>query len=639
LIIVVTLALFFAFSYQGEQLYRLSLACLFLLFGAGLVLWRGHENDIKIPLSAIALSLTVFWAWLALTLFWNPVQGSGLVYFAWFSIFPFAFWLYALASPGERNWFWLFRISQLAAVVLAVWALTQLFAGGDSPRSVFLDVNSHAAFLGLVALPVAAQFLNQAGDAGPWRWLTAAVLFLLVLAIAITGSRGVMVSAAVALLPLIWIAWRHATRRALVQMLLVLAAGFAIGNLFAKGYAVSRIATLSDPVSAGEGRFQIWQGAWSLIRESPWLGHGLGNFVYLYPARRHPDDGSAGFMVHNDYLQFWLEAGLPSVLLLLVLFAACAWYFVRGTGDSRRRIEAAGVFGGLLLVALHSALNFNFYLAATLLLAGLWLGRLHELTVPESIGTLVLSPARVVRRSVHRLLVVLMLAIPAAWLAAIGSAYLAYQQAHAHAAQGRFLAAHETFSLAERLFPEMDIAYYAHADLYRHMLKTLPASNRADREALFRGAQESLAESERLNPYRPHVFWVRGDLYVTAGELAGNDWAARAEAEYRKALTLNPRFFAARENYARLLLHLGRIKDAHAVLEAGLREWHMPHPVLVPYLSLAAQVREQQGDRAGAGKLREQVAAIRAEARHRARAPGPAAVLAVPKSAPDQGKN
>ena len=630
-------ALIATLSYQGEKLHLLSASCLSLLVWAGTLLWRNHASGVTVPLSAVALTLSAFWGWLALSLAWNPVQGTGPVYLTWIGIFPLAFWLYTLSSPTDRAWTGIFKIVQLAGVVLAVWALVQLLVLGTTPRSVFLDVNSHAAFLGLIALPVAAQFLNEADNASRRRWLTAAILLVLTLAIAITGSRGVMVSGAIALLPLIWLARRHASRRALWQMLLLIAVGLVVGNLLAKGYTVARMASVMDPVSAGESRYLIWRAAWKLVESAPWLGHGLGNFVHLYPGVRQPDDNSAGFLVHNDYLQLWVETGLPVVVLLGLLYAAIAWRFFRAPGAPGQRLEAAGLFGGLLLVALHSFLNFNFYLAATLLVSGLWLGRLHELTVPAKVKALVFSPARFVRSSVYRLLVVLVLAIPAAWLVAIGSAYLAYQQGHAHASKGRFLAAHESFGLAERFFPEMDIAYFTHADLYRHMLIGLPASKQTDREALFRGAEESLAHGERLNPYRAQTYWVRGDLYADSPDLAGPDWHNRAEAEYRKAIALNPRFFAARENYARLLIRLGRMKDAHVVLETGLREWYPEHPSLARYLSLAAGVRDRQGDPAGAAKLREQLTRIRAAERQRRGLAGTGPVLTVPISAAPGG--
>ncbi len=627
-------ALIATLSYQGEKLHLLSASVLMLLVWAGALLWRRHASGVAAPISVVALTLTAFWAWLVLSLVWNPVQGTGPVYFAWFSIFPLAFWLYTLSSPVNRAWPSVFRIVQLAGVVLAVWAMVQLLVLGTTPRSMFLDVNSHAAFLGLIALPMAAQFLRESDR----RWLTAAILLVLTLAIAVTGSRGVMVSAATALLPLIWLAHRHASRRALWQMLLLIAVGLAAGNLLAQGYTVSRMASVMDPVSAGESRYVIWRAAWKLIESAPWLGHGLGNFAHLYPGVRDPVDNSAGFLVHNDYLQLWIETGLPVVVLLVLLYAAIAWRFFRAPGVPGQRLEAAGLFGGLLLVALHSFLNFNFYLAATLLVSGLWLGRLHELTAPATAKVFVFSPARWVRPSVYRLLVVLVLAIPAAWLVAIGSAYLVYQQGFAQASRGKLLAAHESFNLTEQLFPEMDIAYYAHADLYRHMLKSLPATKQADREALFRAAEASLTESERLNPYRAQTYWVRGDLYAGAPDLAGPDWSGRAEAEYKKAIALNPRFFDARENYARLLIRLGRMKDAHALIETGLREWYPEHPALTRYLMLAASVRDRQGDQEGAAKLREQIARIRAAQRHLARSPRPERMLSVPVSAPIQWK-
>ena len=82
-------ALLATLSYQGEKLHLLSASGLTLMVWAGALLWRRHASGVTVPLSTVALTLTAFWAWLVLSLVWNPVQGSGPVYFSWISIFPF----------------------------------------------------------------------------------------------------------------------------------------------------------------------------------------------------------------------------------------------------------------------------------------------------------------------------------------------------------------------------------------------------------------------------------------------------------------------------------------------------------------------------------------------------------------------
>ena len=66
-----------------------------------------------------------------------------------------------------------------------------------------------------------------------------------------------------------------------------------------------------------------------MLMDAPWLGIGLGTYWLYWPTYRHPDDTSGGFYVHNDYLQIWIETGLPGFLLLLAVYVAVFIMFVR----------------------------------------------------------------------------------------------------------------------------------------------------------------------------------------------------------------------------------------------------------------------------------------------------------------------
>src|SRR6185295_13582560 len=71
-------------------------------------------------------------------------------------------------------------------------------------------------------------------------------------------------------------------------------------------------------------RVDIYEGTLRLILERPWLGGGANMFMPLFePHVPEMFGNSSFFFAHNDYLQVWLEYGLPGLILLLAL-AACA---------------------------------------------------------------------------------------------------------------------------------------------------------------------------------------------------------------------------------------------------------------------------------------------------------------------------
>ena len=70
-------------------------------------------------------------------------------------------------------------------------------------------------------------------------------------------------------------------------------------------------------------RLQYWQGALGVIRESPWLGVGPGNFRAHYLAYKLPESSEEIADPHNLLLDIWCSGGLTAVAgLCLVLLAA-----------------------------------------------------------------------------------------------------------------------------------------------------------------------------------------------------------------------------------------------------------------------------------------------------------------------------
>lgn len=580
--------------------------CLLLLA----MLWRAYDSLLRLPRSALALSLTLFWAWLALGLLWSRVPYVSMVNFWWVGSFAFAFWLATLTPEAERCWRWSSRTVGLVGLFLASMALFQLLVLGSDPRSTFLSRNSHAAMLILIAIPASSYFLLA--PVSRWRALFGAVLAILFLGIAVTGSRGVLLSLLLGVVILAAVGYRRVPASRLMSWFGIILGAYLLANLLLEGWLAGRLSSVFDPTHAGHDRFLIWKQALKMALDAPWLGIGLGTFWLFWPPYRHPADSSAGFYVHNDYLQIWIETGLPGLLLLLAIEISVLAILIRALRDSRAtpevKIEMAGLVGGLAAIAFHSFFDFDLYIQPILLAIGLMLARLHFLYVQfVQIDYLDLRPANRFGFRGYRVITLLLVALPVFYFVAAGySARLTYQ-AREYATQGRWVEASAALNRAWLLMPTSDLTLVTHADLLRQATSALPASAQAERTSLFHEALALLADAEQVNPLRPQTYYLRGMLYQQNPVLAGERWQALAAESYRQVLRVDPRAFWARMTYAQMLLAQKQVVDAKGVLEGGIHYWYFPEPNVFSYYALTAQLRWQTGDRQGAIELQKKV--------------------------------
>jgi putative inorganic carbon (HCO3(-)) transporter len=73
-------------------------------------------------------------------------------------------------------------------------------------------------------------------------------------------------------------------------------------------------------------RFAIWQGAWAMIRENPFLGKGMGTFMQYFP---HYTKDLGVQYAHNCYLQMWAEIGVFGLLSFLLFVGSILYRGIR----------------------------------------------------------------------------------------------------------------------------------------------------------------------------------------------------------------------------------------------------------------------------------------------------------------------
>jgi putative inorganic carbon (hco3(-)) transporter len=111
-------------------------------------------------------------------------------------------------------------------------------------------------------------------------------------------------------------------------------------------------------------RFEMWNVGLKMIRKHPWVGVGPNNinqdYVEYLPPGVSPDPGFHAHL-HNDYIQFAAERGLPCLAAYLWLIGALLWYFLKirkRSGPGRWIVD--GAIAAWLAMVLEGCFEFNF---------------------------------------------------------------------------------------------------------------------------------------------------------------------------------------------------------------------------------------------------------------------------------------
>jgi O-antigen ligase len=241
--------------------------------------------------------------------------------------------------------------------------------GVHRARALYGSPNNLALYLDRV-LPVLLAIAIW--GRGRRRWLYAAAAALVAVTCFLTFSKGawfLAVPASVATLALV-AAWRArsgagAWRRPLWIALVVL---IVMGAILLPFLGAARFSDLLG-FAGGTGffRLRLWQGAWQMALDHPWLGVGPDNFLYQYRSRYVLPDAWGELNLshpHNIVLDLWTRLGVAGL-------AVGAWIFVRSiTLAWRRAIDergveaalAAGLLASLVATVAHGLIDNSIFL-------------------------------------------------------------------------------------------------------------------------------------------------------------------------------------------------------------------------------------------------------------------------------------
>ncbi len=257
---------------------------------------------------------------------------------------------------------------------------------GHRASSVFGHPNVLASYMVMVfglGLGLCAYCLQTSQRRRLTLWIYAATCLSLV-GIFCSGSRNGLLVAGVQVL--LFFALVQPARPVLLAGLGSLATVAACTLIWGVGGR-----SLAESFSTITLRLDVWQVAWQMIPNHPWLGTGLGTFKLLYEPHAVPLYDSLGH-AHNLWLMLALEAGIPVALGFTLIVG---WIMVQG---SQHLLDAtiakapkailAGYFIGFGGNVLFAIFDLAFYDARANVLG--WL----MLAVIQAIPTLTSAPNR-----------------------------------------------------------------------------------------------------------------------------------------------------------------------------------------------------------------------------------------------------
>ena len=125
----------------------------------------------------------------------------------------------------------------------------------------------------------------------------------------------------------------------------------------------SLIARFSEHKTAG--RTAIWREGLGLIREFPLVGCGVGGFQSAFLKFKAAEGTFLVDYAHNDYLQTLAELGIPGFLLAACIAVLSIGRSIRRAGGSAdERWVGLACLGAFSAMLVHSAVDFNLYVAA-----------------------------------------------------------------------------------------------------------------------------------------------------------------------------------------------------------------------------------------------------------------------------------
>src|SRR5438045_484908 len=315
-------------------------------------------------------------------------------------------WLYRVSAPElelrlarVQSLLFAYGLVALAALGVLLYLPCRSIPSWSNPRNFgpFLYRYQAADLFGVTSVLILASAQDDIRH-GRKRWILWAIALIIVItAICLNCSRaGIVILVAASAIWIATVALRlDAPTRAGAACRISLAVSFLLllvsALLVAGGETVARfhLEKFAGTDISSDFRWSIFRDTWQLIRSSPWVGLGLGNFESIFAIFRDASHGNTrSFHPESDWLWVWSELGwvaVPLIVLGAVLLIRRVAPLQVGTNQ---RFRLAALIGALMF-ALHGLIDVSGHRVGTaysaLFLLGLSLHRPPQLQWSKTI--------------------------------------------------------------------------------------------------------------------------------------------------------------------------------------------------------------------------------------------------------------
>lgn len=555
--------------YHPAQLPREALIVLTATVG-GLLLVRALRDGSMLWQKGLALPLS-FVGLAAVSLNWSLDFGNSITEL----LELFACLMLALVSaqlvshPTRLDTLFaaLFASSSVAALI----GLLQHFGWeplglhqSSPPASTFNNRNYAVVFLGPI-VPLALFWALKLGRAQrALLWLSALTAGLSLSFVIASSNRGGALALLTAGLVAAWILGRQprmrrvCLARARERMLPLLAAAAVVGLTVGMGDGNHRIEKLMEGEldNSATIRLHAYINAFPAILERPWLGTGYGGFRAGYSTHLGdvvPVNAVTEFIalsqLHSDPLEYFVELGIPGGLLACAIFLVVLRNIWRAGKRARAetRLRAAAVGFALLVIGIHSCVDFPLRLPASAALFWMLVGigfSLHGARILPAIG--------VGARSVLATLAL-------AYFAVATYVYAHFMSADALRVQSTIAASTGNCETGKVVADQVLNAFPFAFSSRMNYIKVYAICGDATERAL--ASIWTIAS----DPSIPLAYLVRGDVRLRQGKLQG------ATADYERVVKLLPHRASGYVGLSAVATRLGELDSARTLLDQALR--------------------------------------------------------------------
>ncbi|MDX8414077.1 MAG: O-antigen ligase family protein [Mariprofundales bacterium] len=549
----------------------------------GAWLWGRHRETIHLHIGITGYLLLTYFALLTVGVFLGANWVEGAIRYA-FWIFCGLLWLVAIAAsrttvmPWMDLFCWGTSISGLAFSFHYWWNYILDYGKPGYNYSVLFSPIGHVNFTGdalIVLLPALLWMLAVRHNPieRVFNWFSSCTLFMILLIASSRGALGGMVLAAIMFAavaaPHLWRWWQQPDRRFthlpsavwIVSALLVATVIYtqlpyhfrSLGRVThsieqAETVMEKQVTKQNNPIDPplvalwrrltpliGFDRTSMYASATAMIMDKPLLGHGTGNFAWLYPGYsnkfpdfRDPLSTPKTFTTnpHNIFLQIATQNGLPAAVIFIGLLFTFWTALLLRAWRQWDGFAAAGL-AAITAVIFDATFNHVFYNPASMfvfaLFGGVWWGRLFA---PHAASIRLPVPAPALA-AICLIFVTALSVWPARWI---------ISEWHV----GRAMALARQPALASH---EYDIAYSKDGDNFRALFGVAQS---AYQRKEYPKVIDHLTHFERIYPYNPPALNMLGAAYMLSGQYK------EAKGALQRALTSYPGFTMAQQNLARV---------------------------------------------------------------------------------------